>query len=158
MSVLTTFASITRPDAWDFPLFLHILGGMVMVGALTLSLVSLAGAWRTGSPALTRLGYRALLWGAIPGFIVLRAAAQWIADKEHLTGDNVNLTWIDIGFTVTDLGVLLLIIATILGGVAARRAGRGGGPSISARVSTGLVSVLLVAYLIAVWAMTTKPT
>jgi hypothetical protein len=158
MSVLSTIGSLTRPDDWDDPLFLHILGGMVMVGALTLSLVSLAGAWRSGSAALTRLGYRALLWGAVPGFIMLRATAQWIADKEHLTGDDVNLTWIDIGFTVTDLGVFFLIIATVLGGLAARRASRGGGPSVSARVATGLVSVLLVAYLVAVWAMTTKPT
>ena len=49
--------------------------------------------------------------------------------------------------------VFLLIIATILGGLAARRASRGGGPSVSARVATGLVSVLLLAYLVAVWAM-----
>ena len=76
-------------------------------------------------------------------------------------GANPGLRAVDgnpIGFTVTDLGVFLLIIATILGGLAARRASRGGGPSVSARVATGLVSVLLVAYLVAVWAMTTKPT
>ena len=29
---------------------------------------------------------------------------------------------------------------------------------ISARIVTGLVSLVLVAYLVAVWAMTTKPT
>ena len=41
-----------------------------------------------------------------------------------------------------------------------RRAGRGdtAGPSVRARVATGLVSFALLAYLVAVWAMTTKPT
>jgi hypothetical protein len=151
--------AVTRPDSWDLPLFLHILGGMGVVGALTLSLLSLAAAWRTGSEAMTRLGFRALLWGAIPSFIVLRATAQWIANKEGLDDEDVDLTWLNIGFTVTDVGVLLLIIATVLSGLAVRRARRGGaGGSISARVSTGLVSILLVAYLVAVWAMTTKPT
>jgi len=157
VSLLATVVT-TRPDAAKFWLFVHILGGMATVGALTLCAVSLIGAWRSGSAALTRLGFRALLWGAIPSFIVLRVAAQIVLNKEGLDNDNVDLTWINIGFTVTDLGVLLLIIATVTGGLAVRRASRGGGPSVSARVTTGLVSVLLVAYLIAVWAMTTKPT
>ena len=60
---------------------------------------------------------------------------------------------------VTDPGLLILIAATVLGGLAARRAGEpGGGPAIGARIATGLVALLLVAYLVAVWAMTTKPT
>lgn len=157
MSLLATVVT-TRPDAAKFWLFVHILGGMATVGALTLCCASLVGAWRSGSAALTRLGFRALLWGAIPSFIVLRVAAQIVLNKEGLDNDNVDLTWINIGFTVTDVGVLLLIIATVLGGLASRRASRGGGPSVSARVTTGLVSVLLVAYLVAVWAMTVKPT
>jgi hypothetical protein len=144
----------TRPDAAEFWLFLHILGGMVAVGGLALCLVSLAAAWRTGSPALTRLGWRALLYGAIPGYIVLRVSAQFLLDKEGL--EDADLAWIDIGFMVTDMGVLLLIIAGVLVGRAARRGE--GGPAIGARVATGLVSVLLVAYLVAIWAMTTKPT
>jgi hypothetical protein len=158
MSIVATVVT-TRPDAAKFWLFVHILGGMATVGALTLCLVSLVGAWRTGSQALTRLGFRALLWGAVPAFIVMRVAAQIVLNKEGLDSDQVDLTWINIGFTVTDVGVLLLIISTILGWLAVRRANRGGtGPSVSARVTTGLVSVLLVAYLVAVWAMTTKPT
>jgi hypothetical protein len=57
------------------------------------------------------------------------------------------------------MGVLFLIVATVLVGLAARRAGEpgDGGPVVSARIATGLVSLLLVAYLVAVWAMTTKP-
>lgn len=157
MSVLTTVASITRPDSWDLPLFVHIFGAMVLVGALALSSVSLIGAWRSGSPALTRLGYMALFYGALPGYIVFRAGAEWIADKEHLTDSNA--TWIGIGYGVSDTGVVLLVISLIIGGFGVRRINRGEKPSaISARIVTGLVSLVLVAYLVAVWAMTTKPT
>jgi hypothetical protein len=85
---------------------------------------------------------------------VLRVSAQLVLDKEGL--NDADLAWIDIGFMVTDMGVLLLIIAGVLLGRAARRGQAG--PTIGARVATGLVSVLLVAYLVAIWAMTTKPT
>jgi hypothetical protein len=155
MSGATTLASVTRPDSWDLPLFLHILGAMVSVGALSLSVLSLAGAWRTGSEALTRLGYRALLWGAVPGYVVLRGAAQWIANKEGL--EDSDLAWVNMGFSVTDAGILLLIISTVLAARAVRRSSRGEGPAVSARAATVLAAILLLAYLVTVWAMTAKP-
>ena len=152
----TILAQASRPDSADFWLFLHILGGMVGVGALTLSAASLAGAWRSGSPSLTRLGFRSLLWGAIPAYLVLRIAAQVLLDKEGL--EDAEPAWIDIGFAVTDPGLLILIAATVLGGLAARRAEEPGqGPLTTARIATGLVAFLLVLYLVAVWAMSTKP-
>ena len=154
MSVL----AIISPDSWDLPLFVHILSAMALVGATTLAVASLAAAWRNGSLALTRLGYRALLLGVIPAWIVMRLSAQWIVDKEGL--EDANLAWIDIGFIVAEPILLLVIIATVLAGLAMRRASRGdsAGPSVGARVATGLVSFALLAYLVAVWAMTTKPT
>ena len=42
---MAILAQAARPDSADFWLFLHILGGMTSVGALTLSFASLAGAW-----------------------------------------------------------------------------------------------------------------
>jgi hypothetical protein len=160
MTTLTSLASVTRPDSWDLPLFVHILGAMVLVGALTLSAVSLIAAWRSGSAALTKLGYMSLFYGALPGYIVMRGGAQWIAHKEGLDNDNVDVSWVNIGFSVSDIGVVLLIISLVIGGIAVRRINRGGGgvPTISARIATGLVSVFLLACLVAVWAMTTKPT
>jgi hypothetical protein len=159
MSALTTFASVTRPDSWDLPLFVHILGAMLLVGGLTLSAVSLIGAWRSGSAALTKLGFMSLFYGALPGYVVMRAGAQWIAHKEGLDNDNVDLSWINIGFSVSDLGFVLLVVSLIIGGIAVRRInrGEGGTPSVSARIATGLISVFLLACLVAVWAMTTKP-
>lgn len=158
MSVVATLASATRPDDWDLPLFVHILGAMVLVGALALSAVSLIAAWRSGSVALTRLGFLSLFYGAIPGWIVMRGAAQWIQHKEGLDKDNVDLTWLDIGTNAADLGFVLLIVCTVIGGLMVRRISRGGsGSPVPTRIATGLVSLLLVAYLVAVWAMTTKP-
>jgi hypothetical protein len=148
--------AILRPNDFDLPLFLHVLGAMVLVGALTLSAVSLIAAWRSASAALTRLAYMSLFYGALPGYIVFRVGAEWIADKEHLT--NSNDAWVGIGYGVSDLGALLLIISLVIGGISVRRMNRGGQPSpIAARIVTGLVSLVLVAYLVAVWAMTTKP-
>jgi hypothetical protein len=157
MSLLVADVVTQRTDAAKFWLFLHILGGMVAVGALLLCVLALIGAWRSGSPALTRLSWRTFLYGAIPGFLLMRIAAQVVLNKEGLDSDEIDLTWVNIGFTVTDVGVLFLIIAGILLGVVVRRGESAAGPSVSARVATGLLSILLVAYLVAIWAMTTKP-
>lgn len=156
MSALATLASATRPDSWDLPLLVHLLGAMVLVGALALSSVSLVAAWRNGSAALTRLGYLTLFYGALPGYIVFRAGAEWIVSKEDLADSN--LSWIGIGYAVSDIGFLLLLIALVIGAIGMRRMKRGEQPSpLAARVVTGLVSLVLVGYLVAVWAMTTKP-
>ena len=154
MSVL----ALIRPDSWDLPLFVHIFGAMLLVGALTLSAISLIAAWRSGSAALTKLGFMSLFYAALPGYIVMRGGAQWIAHKEHLEDSDVS--WIGIGFGVSDMGFLLLIVSLIIGGITVRRInrGEGGTPSVSARVATGLVSLFLIACLVAVWAMTVKPT
>ena len=153
MSVL----ALIRPDSWAFPLFLHIAGAMVLVGALTLSATSLIASWRSGSAALIRRAYMTLFYAALPAYIVFRVGSEWIADKEGLT--DADLSWIDIGYMVSDTGALLLIIAMVIGGISVRRMNRGQEPSpIAARIVTGLISLVLIAYLVAVWAMTTKPT
>jgi hypothetical protein len=149
--------AVIRPDSWFWPLFLHIAGSMVLVGALTLASVYLIASWRSGSVALIRTAYLSLFYAALPGYIVFRVGAEWIADKEGLTDSNV--AWIGIGYGVSDLGALLLIIALVIGGISVRRMNRGRTPApIAARIVTGIVSVVLIAYLVAVWAMTTKPT
>ena len=138
------------------PLFLHIAGAMVVVGALTLAAVYLIASWRSGSVALVRTAYMTLFYAALPGYIVFRIGAEWNADKENYT--NVDVTWLNIGYSVSDAGALLLIIALIIGGISVRRMNRGGTPSpMAARIVTGLVAIVLVAYLVAVWAMTVKP-
>jgi hypothetical protein len=154
MTLFAEFARGVRPDAWHLPLFLHVLGAMVLVGGLVLAIVALSGAWRGGEAlAGVRLGYRALLLAVLPGWIVMRGAAQWIHDKEPVSKLKTAPSWIDIGYSSSEGGLLLIIIATVLAGLAARRGRAGGGM----RVAAVLVAVVLVAYLVTVWAMTTKP-
>jgi hypothetical protein len=146
-----------RPDAWNVPLLIHVAGAMTLVGALVLAGSSLMFAWRDGGGTMTRLGYRALLLGVVPGWIVMRAGAEWIASKEHL--ENSNLAWIGIGFTTSDIGAVVIIISTVLAALAWRRAARdaAAGGSGLGKAATVLVSVLIVAYVVTLWAMTTKP-
>ena len=147
-----------RPDDWNFPLLLHVFGAMVLGGVLVLATASLAAAWNSGSGPLTRLGFRALLWAGLPAWILSRVGAEWVADKEGLNTDDPP-SWIDMGYMVSDPGLLLLIAATVLAGIGARRAGRGTGSAATLdRVASVLLAISVIAYLVAVWAMTTKPT
>jgi hypothetical protein len=158
MMLAAEIARGIRPDAWDFPLLLHVLGAMLLVGTLVLAASALILARRDGSASLLRLSYRSLVIGALPAWIVMRGAAEWIADKEGLTGDEVP-SWVDIGYSISDSGFLLLLVSTVLAGLALRRSGRAEGPTGDGLtgVSTVIVSLLLIAYLVAIWAMATRP-
>jgi hypothetical protein len=148
---MTLIAAI-RPDEWNFPLFLHVLSAGVLFGAVVLAVVSVAGAG--DSRAGIRLGYRSLLIGAIPAWIAMRLTAQWIADEEGWLEENVEApAWIDIGFATSEGSLLFLVAATVCSGIAARRE-RAGGLRTATVV---LVSITIVAYLVAIWVMTTKP-
>ena len=150
-----------RPDSWNLPLLVHVLGATVLIGSLILAAAALFFAWRDGSPPLVRLGLRALTLGAIPGWIVMRIGAEWTASKEDLTGSNIDLTWLNIGFTTADGGFLLLLIASILGWLAYRRTRDGAAPGVlggTGRAASVLLGLLVIVYLVTVWAMTTKPT
>ena len=145
-----------RPDDWNFPLLLHVLGAMVLVALLAAAAVVLVVAVRGDdrAPAL-RFAFRTLLIGAIPAYLVMRVGAEWIASKEHLEDSDAN--WIGIGYSIGDGGLLLLIVMTVLAGLALRRARRGGEPRVLVRWSTGLTLVLIAAYAVALWAMVAKP-
>jgi hypothetical protein len=154
MSVIATI----RPDEWGLPLFLHVLGALSLVGAVVLAATFLFGSVRAGGalePA--RVGFRSLLYAALPAYIVMRVGAEWIADKENLTDSDD--AWIGIGYGIADVGLLLIVIATIAAGVAVRRAGAADGATTGSgtKVAAWLTGVLIVAYVVAIWAMTTKP-
>jgi hypothetical protein len=146
------FAAI-RPDDWDLPLFLHVVGAMLLVAGLLTGGTALAIA--RGQARLLRLGYFSLLAMALPGWIVMRAGAEWIYDKEGFTGDD-DPAWLGIGYVLSEAGGLLLLVALILGGVGVRRLGRGGGSRLLTATAV-LALIALVGYLVAVWAMGGKP-
>jgi len=152
MSVL----ALIRPDSWNFPLFVHVLGAVVLVGGLVTCASALALA--KGDARLLRLGYWSLVAVSLPGYIVMRIGAQWILAKEHLDDlpDKLVPTWVGIGFLVADIGGLLLLITLIVGGIGIRRLRSGGGAALL-KVTLVLSVVLLAAYVVAVWAMAGKP-
>jgi hypothetical protein len=137
-----------RPDDWNLALFVHILGAMALVGAIVLVIVALA-------ERDLRLGYRALLLGVLPGWIVMRGAAEWIASKEHVNDLDPEPAWVGIGYSTAEPMLLLIIIATVCSGLAVRRQQQGGALRGTALVMT---SIMLVAAFVAIWAMATKPT
>jgi hypothetical protein len=143
-----------RPDAWDFPLFLHVAGAMLLVGALVVVVASMGSALRRGDgvEVLTGLAFRTLLLGVLPAYILMRVGAEWIGSKEDVPDD---VDWIGIGYMVSDAGLLLWIIAAVVAWRAKRRGAAG--PGGLGRTVVVLSGVLLVAYAVAIWAMTTKP-
>ncbi len=149
--------AVVRPDSWNFPLFFHLAGAMATLASLVVAVFALKLAYSRGDQPATRFAARVLLLGTLPSFIVMRVAAQILLNKEHL--DKHQPSWVGVGFGVSDFGGLLLIVALILTGLAARRTKRGesvaGATTLA--VTRGLAGLLIVAYLVAIWAMTTKP-
>ena len=145
-----------RPDSWNFPLLLHVLGAMVLVALLATAAVVLGLALRSDDRAATlRLAYRTLLIGAIPAYLVMRVGAEWSLSKEKL--EDADFAWVNIGYMVADIGLLVLIVMTVLAGIASRRARQGGTPSGLVRWANALTLLLIAAYGVALWAMATKP-
>jgi hypothetical protein len=145
-----------RPDSWNFPLFLHVLGAMVLVGGLVTSTSALAFA--KGDAKLLRLGYWSLLAISLPGYVIMRIGAEWIYSKEHWDDvpDNLIPSWLDIGYLIADAGALVLLIALVVGGIGVYRMRQGKGAGLL-KVTLVLSLVLLAAYVVAVWAMAGKP-
>jgi hypothetical protein len=151
---LSILAAI-RPDSWDFPLFVHVLGAMILVGGLLTGVSSLAFA--RGDVRFLRLGYWTLLAVSLPGWILMRAGGEWIASREGWTKEGVpSPTWLDIGFLLADLGGLILLVSLIVGGVGVYRLREGKGAGLL-KATLVLSFILLAAYVVAVWAMAGKP-
>ena len=93
------------------PLFLHILGAMVLVGAMLTVLLLTVTAWRRPLALLSKSAFRTLLIVAIPAWLLMRACGQWMYSEEGWSGDN-DPTWLGIGYLVGDIGLLVLLITT----------------------------------------------
>jgi hypothetical protein len=145
-----------RPDEQNFPLFVHVLGAMILVGGLVTTAAMLA--WSRGDVASLRLGYRTLLAVAFPGWIVMRIGAQWIYSEEGWDDlpDSAQPTWIGIGYLLADLGGLILLVSLIVGGIGVYRLRQDKGAGLL-KATLILSLILLAAYVVAVWAMAGKP-
>jgi hypothetical protein len=158
MSVLAAI----RPDEWNFPLLVHVLGAALLVGGLLTAVVALFLGWRRQRNAdavvLGRVAFRSLLFVAFPAWWIMRIGAEWIYSRSTWDDVDPEPDWLGMGYITAEGGGLLLLVSIILAGIGARRLARGGGEtSTLLRVSTVLVTVVLIAYVLAVWAMTGKP-
>jgi hypothetical protein len=147
-----------RGSSVNFPLFLHVFGAMLLIGALLTVAIAIIVSWRRGwtSPGLTRLGLWAIPVGVVPAYILMRIGAQWTESREKLPEEVEDQLWIGIGYITADAGALVIIIATIIAVFGLRRL-RTGMPSRLAGAAGVLSVLLLAAYVITIWAMTTKP-
>jgi hypothetical protein len=150
MSVLAA----VRADSWNFPLFVHVLGAMILVAGIVTGVSCLAFA--KGDARLLRLGYWSLLAVSLPGWILMRIGAQWINSKEPWKDVPDTPTWLAIGSVVADLGGLVLVVSLIVGGIGVYRMRDGKGSGLL-KATLVLSVVLLAAYVVAVWAMAGKP-
>jgi len=148
-----------RPDNQSFALLLHLVGATVVFGALLASATSLVLA--RGDTRLLRLGYFSLLLVGLPGLILLRLAGQWLYQLQNwndLPSQFSEPAWLNIGFIVADWGGILFLFARALGGLVVYRLREGKeGATLLLRVTMVISLVLIVAYVVAVWAMTGKP-
>jgi hypothetical protein len=140
--------AFVRPDSWNFPLFLHVLGAMTLTGATAAAFVTAVSERQW--PWLRLVLARTLFVVVFPAWLLMRLAGQWIDSKENIPGDP---GWLGVGFLVGDVGLVLLILAMIFGAVAVRRPQRNW-PVRAVAIITG---VYFVALIVAMFAMTGKP-
>jgi len=147
-----------RPDEQSFALLLHLVGATIAFGGLLACATSILLAH--GETRLLRIGYFSLLLVSLPGWILMRLAGQWLFNLQHWSDLPSNLNdpaWLNIGFIVADWGGVLFLISLAVGEIGLRRLQTGNG-SVALLRSTMVISIILaVAYAVAVWAMTGKP-
>ena len=91
----------------------------------------------------------------------MRIGAQWTESRERLPKEVQDQAWLGIGYLVADAGAALILIAVVVALFGLRKLKAGGGTELDgtglARTA-GIISVLLLAaYVVAIWAMSTKP-
>jgi hypothetical protein len=119
-----------------WPLFLHVLGAMVLFGAVLAALLTTLTGHR-------RATFLALLVG-VPAWVVMRVGAQWIYADEGKWPNNP--TWITIGFNVADMGLIVFLLALGAAFWWQRRGGRRAG-RVTAVLSGLYIALLAVAWL-----------
>ncbi len=149
--------ALLRPDDWELPLFLHVLGAVVLFGAVaSVAILTIASLGREPVAAilLRRLAFTTMLLVVWPAYVVMRVGAQWILSKEY--PDNLP-DWIGIGLGISDAGILVLALLTVLTWLGFRGTRPEQPRPRSTTIAAGLALLYLVALGVAWFAMTAKP-
>ena len=144
-----------RSDGVNIALLVHVLGAMVLVGALVTAATAGIVGWNDESARLRQFSYRTLLWVGLPSYIVMRVGAEWVFSKEFPS--DYDPSWIGIGYITADGGGLLLLIALILGGIGLRKSRAGGGGDGMLKAGGAISAFLVAVYVVTIWAMGGKP-
>jgi hypothetical protein len=90
----------------------------------------------------------------------MRLAGEWLYRMQSwnkLPPQFSEPSWLKIGFVVADWGGLLFLLALALGGIGVYRLRNSKGGTLLLRATMVISLILAVAYVVAVWAMTGKP-
>jgi hypothetical protein len=137
--------ALVRPDGWNLPLFLHVLGAALLVGAIGATVMITIRA-----PAMRRLQVRTIGFLVLPAWVLMRFAGQWLDSRENIPDDPA---WLGIGFGVGDAGLVLLVVTALIAWWGLRRPERRW-PVRAVALISGLY---LIGLFLAMWAMTAKP-
>ena len=152
MSILAAI----RPDDWNFPLLVHVLGAALLVGGLVTAVTALLLGWRRDSAFYTRFAFRTLLFFTVPAWVIMRIGAQWIYSKENYSRDT-EPDWMFPGIVSAEGGGALLVVTIVLTWLGVRQLRTRQEPTVFARVAGVLATLILFGYIVAVWTMTAKP-
>lgn len=137
--------ALVRPESWNFPLFLHVLGGALLVGAIGATVVIAIRA-----PALRRLLVRTIGFLVLPAWLLMRIGGEWVNSREDIPGSPA---WLGVGYSVGDGGLVLLVITALIAWWGLRHPER----RWPVRTVASISGIYLIALFVAMWAMTTKP-
>jgi hypothetical protein len=143
--------ALIRPESWNLPLFLHVLGATLIFGtASTLAIAGFAGRRNAAhEQLLARVVLRTFLFGVLPAWILMRFTAEWIAGKEFPDGVDTP-GWLGVGYIVSEGSGVLLLVAGILAWLSVRR----GRMMIAVPI---LATICVLGYAVAWVAMSGKP-
>jgi hypothetical protein len=140
--------ALVRPDSWNLPLFLHVLGATILVGSVAVTAIAAGRAG--GSLMLRQVAFRTVIFLVLPAWILMLVAGEWTNSREDIPGDP---GWLGTGYIVGDAGVLFLLLSLIFGWLSVRKPERGW----PARTVLALALIYLAALLVAMFAMSGKP-
>lgn len=84
-----------------WPLFVHVLGAMLLFGAVLAAVIAGAAGHRAAQ-------FKALLV-AVPMWVLMRGGAAWVYSNGYSAAKNQ--TWLSLGMAIADGGLLVLLLA-----------------------------------------------
>jgi hypothetical protein len=148
---LAVLVAAGRPGDLALPLFFHVAGAAALIGAAATAATIAVLSGPDVEVWARRLAFRVALLAALPAYLVMRVAAEMVHSREF-GGAASDPGWVVLGYITADGGFVLLVAATVLVWLSARRRSR--------RLAVAAAVILAVAgaaWVVTVWAMSAKP-